>query len=173
MLRLCSISEEGSRESLCLCWKVPYDVINLTLSNLGQSVCVPLAWSRVRGRASPIRDETGKLFSVFVMDVVFKTWTRSFSLLLTHISPILYPSPSFSLFYTQSVPLYLFCSKAAEAGEMKVTCGWARGCNTGHGSCLSLPLVSCVAASGTAALSTSETEPSRSWNITPSYSDFL
>ncbi|ROK35826.1 hypothetical protein DPX16_17569 [Anabarilius grahami] len=63
--------------------------------------------------------------------------------------------------------------KAAEAGEMKVTCGWARGCNTGHGSCLSLPLVSCVAASGTAALSTSETEPSRSGNITPSYSGFL
>ncbi|KAK7124964.1 hypothetical protein R3I94_019129 [Phoxinus phoxinus] len=48
-------------------------------------------------------------------------------------------------------------SLAAEVVEMKVSCGWARGCNTGHGSCLSLPLVSCVAASGTAALSTSET----------------
>ncbi len=64
---------------------------------------------------------------------------------------------SLLLIYTaQCVPLYLFCSKAAEAGELKVTCGWARGCNTGHGSCLSLLLVSCVAASGTAALSTSE-----------------
>ncbi len=58
---------------------------------------------------------------------------------------------SLLLIYTaQCVPLYLFCSKAAEAGELKVTCGWARGCNTGHGSCLSLLLVSCVAASGTA-----------------------
>ncbi|KAG1947093.1 hypothetical protein F2P79_013040 [Pimephales promelas] len=47
--------------------------------------------------------------------------------------------------------------QAAEVVERKVSCGWARGCNTGHGSCLSLPLVSCVAASGTAALSTSET----------------
>lgn len=30
--------------------------------------------------------------------------------------------------------------------------GWAMGCNTGHGSCLSSPLVSCVAASGAASL---------------------
>lgn len=100
LLWLCSISEEDSREILCLCWKVPYDVINLTLSNLGQSGCVPLAWSCVRGRATPIPDETGRLFSVFVMDVVFKAWKHSFSL---------------SLLYTQCVPLYLFLQQGSRS----------------------------------------------------------
>ncbi len=83
MEMLCSdfvrLSEEDSREILCLCWKVPYDVINLTLSNLGQSGCVPLTWSHVKGWANPIPVWTGRLFSVFVMDVVFKAWKHSFS----------------------------------------------------------------------------------------------
>lgn len=105
LLWLCSIYEEGSREILCLCWKVPYNVINLTLSNLGQSVCVPLAWARVRGRASPIRDETRKLFSVFVIDVVFKTWKCSFSLFLSFTYTPFYISPPQFL-----CPLYLFCA---------------------------------------------------------------
>ncbi|KAF7691340.1 hypothetical protein HF521_011637 [Silurus meridionalis] len=52
--------------------------------------------------------------------------------------------------------------KLQGAWKLKVTCGWARGCNTGHGSCLSLLLVSCVAASGTAALCTSEGRPPQS-----------
>lgn len=85
-LQLCLISEEGSREILCLCWKVPYDVINLTLCNMGQSGCVPPAWPCVIGRATLIRDETGRLFSVFVMNVVFDT-PMSLSLSLARYHP--------------------------------------------------------------------------------------
>ncbi len=87
-------------------------------------------------------------------------WCSRHGIILSLFRSFSYTHPHF-LSFTLSVCLSIFfCSKAAEAGELKVTCGWARGCNTGHGSCLSLPLVSCVAASGTAALSTSEMEGS-------------
>lgn len=122
LLWLCAISEEDSREILCLCWKVPYDVINLTLSNWSQSVCVPLAWSHVRGRATPRPDKTGRLFSVFVMDVVFKAWNHSFSLSL-----LLIYTPSFSLLYAQCVPLYLFLQQSSRSGRAEGDLWLGRG----------------------------------------------
>lgn len=64
------------------------------------------------------------------------------------------PSPKFSYPVSPSLPLH---SGSAVAGQSwRWLAGWANGCNTGHGSCLSSPLVSCVAASGAACLPTDD-----------------
>lgn len=63
------------------------------------------------------------------------------------ISPSLFlPSPPP---LSPSFPSFMSSCLSFHSGS---AVGWATGCNTGHGSCLSSPLVSCVAASGAASL---------------------
>lgn len=65
--------------------------------------------------------------------------------------PSLPPSPP--NFLPLSFCFLLQSGSAATLQSSRWLVGWANGCNTGHGSCLSSPLVSCVAASGTTCLS--------------------
>lgn len=84
------------------------------------------------------------------------------------------PSYSPSYFLPLCLPVFLFAAdQLMPALSWRWPVGWARGCNTGHGSCLSSPLVSCVAASGSASLplspsvwltSTARLSSSKSWS---------
>lgn len=105
-------------------------------------------------------------FSIFLHSVTFlvhfprahRLMLRSYHSLSLSFSPIccLCLSHRESIvidFIFASTSLSVSLSSSLQWISWRWPVGWARGCNTGHGSCLSYPLVSCVAASGAACLS--------------------
>lgn len=126
----------------------------------------------VRGRASPIRDETGKLFSVFGIDVVFKTRKRK---TFSHIRHSISLPLNFSVLYTYSVPLYLFLQLGSRSGrdEGELWLGQGLQHRTWELHLTPARVLCCSQWNCCTVHIRDGTGPSRSGNITSSYSGFL